>query len=207
MTIKINKAYLPVKRFFDIVLSLIGLLILAIPMVIIALIIKLGDGGSVFFKQERVGRDHQVFNILKFRTMVEDAPEKGGQITIGQDKRITKVGGFLRKYKLDELPQLINVFVGHMSLVGPRPEVPKYVRLYDKTQSQVLLVRPGITDLASISYRSESDILAQAEDPERAYIEDIMPEKLRLNTEYINKMSLLYDLRLIFRTLKVVVAE
>lgn len=207
MTIKINKAYLPVKRFFDIVLSLIGLLILAIPMVIIALIIKLGDGGSVFFKQERVGRDHQVFNILKFRTMVEDAPEKGGQITIGQDKRITKVGGFLRKYKLDELPQLINVFVGHMSLVGPRPEVPKYVRLYDKTQSQVLLVRPGITDLASISYRSESDILAQAEDPERAYIEEIMPEKLRLNTEYINKMSLLYDLRLIFRTLKVVVAE
>lgn len=207
MTIKINKAYLPVKRFFDIVLSLIGLLILAIPMVIIALIIKLGDGGSVFFKQERVGRDHQVFNILKFRTMVEDAPEKGGQITIGQDKRITKVGGFLRKYKLDELPQLINVFVGHMSLVGPRPEVPKYVRLYDKTQSQVLLVRPGITDLASISYRSESDILAQAEDPERAYIEEIMPEKLRLNIEYINKMSLLYDLRLIFRTLKVVVAE
>ena len=200
MVIKVNKSYVFLKRILDILAAAVGLLILALPMVLIALFIKLDDGGSVFFKQKRVGKDHEVFNILKFRTMVEDAPAKGGQVTVEGDSRITKIGHFLRKFKLDELPQLINVLLGHMSLVGPRPEVPKYVEMYNRDQSRVLLVRPGITDLASITYRSESEILARAEDPEKAYIEEIMPDKLRLNLEYIKNMSLGYDLKLIFKT-------
>lgn len=207
MAIKINKSYVFLKRILDILAAAVGLLILALPMVLIALFIKLDDGGSVFFKQKRVGKDHEVFNILKFRTMVEDAPAKGGQVTVEGDSRITKIGHFLRKFKLDELPQLINVLLGHMSLVGPRPEVPKYVEMYNRDQSRVLLVRPGITDLASITYRSESEILARAEDPEKAYIEEIMPDKLRLNLEYIKNMSLGYDLKLIFKTFWVIIAE
>lgn len=207
MAIKINKSYVFLKRILDILAAAVGLLILALPMVLIALFIKLDDGGSVFFKQKRVGKDHEVFNILKFRTMVEDAPAKGGQVTVEGDSRITKIGHFLRKFKLDELPQLINVLLGHMSLVGPRPEVPQYVEMYNRDQSRVLLVRPGITDLASITYRSESEILARAEDPEKAYIEEIMPDKLRLNLEYIKNMSLGYDLKLIFKTFWVIIAE
>lgn len=207
MVIKVNKSYVFLKRILDILAAAVGLLILALPMVLIALFIKLDDGGSVFFKQKRVGKDHEVFNILKFRTMVEDAPAKGGQVTVEGDSRITKIGHFLRKFKLDELPQLINVLLGHMSLVGPRPEVPKYVEMYNRDQSRVLLVRPGITDLASITYRSESEILARAEDPEKAYIEEIMPDKLRLNLEYIKNMSLGYDLKLIFKTFWVIIAE
>lgn len=207
MVIKVNKSYVFLKRILDILAAAVGLLILALPMVLIALFIKLDDGGSVFFKQKRVGKDHEVFNILKFRTMVEDAPAKGGQVTVEGDSRITKIGHFLRKFKLDELPQLINVLLGHMSLVGPRPEVPQYVEMYNRDQSRVLLVRPGITDLASITYRSESEILARAEDPEKAYIEEIMPDKLRLNLEYIKNMSLGYDLKLIFKTFWVIIAE
>lgn len=205
MNIKINKSYLFFKRIFDVVSSSIGLIILAIPMLIISLAIKLDDGGSVFFSQKRVGKDFEVFEILKFRTMVEDAPKKGRQITADGDDRITKVGHVLRKLKLDELPQLINVFLGQMSVVGPRPEVPKYVEMYDETQRQVLLIKPGITDLASIKYRSESEILAKAEDPEKVYIEEIMPHKLSLNLEYMEDMSFLYDIKLIFRTFGAIV--
>jgi len=201
MNIKINKSYLFFKRIFDVVSSFIGLVILAIPMLIISLAIKLDDGGSVFFRQKRVGKDFKVFEILKFRTMVEDAPKKGRQITADGDDRITKVGHVLRKLKLDELPQLINVFLGQMSVVGPRPEVPKY----DETQRQVLLIKPGITDLASIKYRSESEILAKAKDPEKVYIEEIMPHKLSLNLEYIEDMSFLYDIKLIFKTFGAIV--
>lgn len=205
MNIKINKSYLFFKRIFDVVSSFIGLVILAIPMLIISLAIKLDDGGSVFFRQKRVGKDFKVFEILKFRTMVEDAPKKGRQITADGDYRITKVGHVLRKLKLDELPQLINVFLGQMSVVGPRPEVPKYVEMYDETQRQVLLIKPGITDLASIKYRSESEILAKAKDPEKVYIEEIMPHKLSLNLEYIEDMSFLYDIKLIFKTFGAIV--
>lgn len=205
MNIKINKSYLFFKRIFDVVSSFIGLVILAIPMLIISLAIKLDDGGSVFFRQKRVGKDFKVFEILKFRTMVEDAPKKGRQITADGDYRITKVGHVLRKLKLDELPQLINVFLGQMSVVGPRPEVPKYVEMYDETQRQVLLIKPGITDLASIKYRSESEILAKAKDPEKVYIEEIMPHKLSLNLEYIDDMSFLYDIKLIFKTFGAIV--
>lgn len=207
MNIKLNKSYLFIKRSFDICASGLGLIALAIPMAFVGLAIKLGDGGSVLFKQVRVGKDFKNFEILKFRTMVEDAPKKGAQITADGDSRITRVGAILRKLKLDELPQLINVFKGDMSLVGPRPEVEKYVKMYDQRQRQVLLVRPGITDLASITYRSESEILAQAEDPEKTYIEEIMPHKLDLNLEYIRNMGLVYDISLIFKTFLAIVKD
>lgn len=207
MDIKVDRPYLFVKRLLDIISSALGLIILAIPMVIVGLAIKLGDGGPVFFKQERVGKDLERFEILKFRTMVEDAPEKGAQITADGDSRITSIGRILRRAKLDELPQLINVLKGDMSVVGPRPEVPKYVDLYNDRQKKVLLVRPGITDLASIKYRSESEILAQAEDPERTYIEEIMPHKLDLNLEYIENMGLVYDIKLIFKTFGTIIGD
>lgn len=190
-----------IKRLFDILASGIGIIILSPVLLIIALRIKTGSDGPIFFKQVRVGKDGKEFEILKFRTMVVDAEKMGRQITVGADNRITKVGGFLRKYKLDELPQLFNVFKGDMSLVGPRPEVPRYVKLYTEEQRKVLNVKPGITDLASIRYRDENELLGQAENPDEFYINTIMPDKLALNLEYINKSNVFYDIYIIIETI------
>ena len=190
-----------IKRLFDILASGIGIIILSPVLLIIALRIKSGSDGPVFFKQIRVGQDGKEFQILKFRTMVVDAEKMGRQITVGADNRITKVGGFLRKYKLDELPQLFNVFKGDMSLVGPRPEVPRYVDMYTEEQKKVLNVKPGITDLASIRYRDENELLGQAENPDEFYINTIMPDKLALNLEYINKSNVFYDIYIIIETI------
>lgn len=195
------------KRIFDIVCSLIGLIIMLIPMIIIAITIKIGSNGPVLFKQVRVGRNNQDFKILKFRTMVVDAEKQGMQLTVGRDRRITKVGSFLRRTKLDEFPQLINVLKGEMSFVGPRPEVRKYVELYTEEQRNVLRIRPGITDLASVTYKDESTLLGQSDDPEKTYINVIMPEKLRLNLEYIRKFSILYDIKMILKTLSEIIRD
>ncbi|WP_297133213.1 sugar transferase, partial [Terrisporobacter sp.] len=157
--------------------------------------------GPVFFKQKRVGKNKKIFEIYKFRTMVTDAEKLGKQITVGNDTRITRVGNLIRKCKLDELPQLINVLKGEMSLVGPRPEVPRYVDLYDEYQEQILLVQPGITDYASIEYRNENDILGKSNNPEDTYIQEVMPAKIELNMKYIKNISLIEDIKLIFSTI------
>lgn len=196
-----KRLQLILKRIFDIVVSFVGLVILSPLFLILAIAIARDSKGPVFFKQTRVGRNEVPFKIYKFRTMVEDAEARGMQLTVGDDSRITKVGTFLRKTKIDELPQLINVFKGEMSFVGPRPEVPKYVGLYTEDQRQVLMVRPGITDLASIEYRNESELLATADNPEKVYIEEVMPRKIELNKKYIENISLCGDIRIIFRTL------
>ncbi|CEK32831.1 sugar transferase [[Clostridium] sordellii] len=199
-----KKVNLIIKRLFDIVASSIGLILLSPILILIAICIKLDSKGPVFFKQVRVGKNKELFKIYKFRTMVTDAEKLGKQITVGNDTRITKVGTFIRKCKLDELPQLINVLKGDMSLVGPRPEVPKYVDLYDDYQEQILLVQPGITDYASIEFRNESEILGESENPESKYIDDIMPYKIELNIKYIKNISLYEDLKLITRTIKAI---
>jgi len=190
-----------IKRIFDFCTSFIGLVLLSPILVIIAVLIKLDSPGQVFFKQKRVGLKGKDFLIYKFRTMIVDAEKYGKQITVGGDSRITKVGAFIRKYKIDELPQLINVVKGEMSLVGPRPEVPRYVELYTEEQRRVLDVRPGITDIASIKYMDENDLLASAENPEEYYINVIMPDKLRLNLEYIRNSNLINDIKTIFKTI------
>lgn len=190
-----------IKRAFDFTAALIGLLLLSPIFLLVAAIIKLTSRGPVFFRQTRMGKDFRPFEIYKFRSMVVDAPKLGGQITAGRDPRITGIGHFIRKTKLDELPQLINVLNGDMSLVGPRPEVPRYVELFADDYRQVLSVRPGITDLASVKYRDESEILGAAADPDRAYIEQVLPDKIALAKEYIAHASFTYDVGLIFRTL------
>ena len=189
------------KRIFDIILSLFGLMILFPFMLIIAILIKLDSKGPVFFKQIRVTKNGREFKIFKYRTM-RVGSDKYRQITVGKDNRITKVGAFLRKYKLDEIPQLINVLLGDMSLVGPRPEVPKYVALYTKEQKEILKVRAGITDYASIEFSDENDLLASEEDPEKAYIEKIMPKKIELNKKYLSEISILTDIKIILLTIK-----
>ena len=188
------------KRCFDITASALGLLFLLIPFLIIAIIIKATSKGPVFFRQVRVGKDGKEFRIYKFRTMVVDAEKKGMQITVGADSRITGIGKFLRKTKVDELPQLINVLKGQMSFVGPRPEVPRYVALYDDYQRNILRIKPGITELASIVYRDENEVLAKSENPEETYINEIMPKKIALNIEYMQKLGFWYDIKLIFMT-------
>ena len=191
------------KRVFDLFASSLGLLILAPVFLVIAILIRCDSPGPVLFKQERVGLRGKPFRIFKFRTMHVDAEAMGGQLTVGKDPRITRIGRFLRKGKLDELPQLLNVWRGEMSLVGPRPEVPKYVALYSPEQHKVLQVRPGITDLASIAFRNENDLLQSSDDPEKAYIEEIMPKKLALNLQYIAQGGdLWFDFRIILRTLR-----
>lgn len=195
---RINKI---IKRIFDLICSTLGLIALSLVLIGIAIKIKAGSDGPVFFKQIRVGEKGREFEILKFRTMVVDAEKLGKQITVGNDNRITKIGAFLRKYKLDELPQLINVFKGDMSLVGPRPEVPRYVKLYNEEQKKVLEVKPGITDLASIRYRDENDLLGGVENPEEFYINTIMPDKLALNLEYISKNNIVFDIYIILKTI------
>lgn len=190
-----------VKRLFDIILSFVGLVILSPILLVVSIIIKLTSSGPVFFKQVRVGRNEKNFKILKFRTMVVDAEKKGAQITVGRDSRITGIGHFLRKYKLDELPQLINVLIGDMSLVGPRPEVPKYTQYYNKEQRTIFQIRPGITDYASIKYRDENEILAKSSQPEKTYIEEIMVDKLNLNLKYLRDRSIITDLKIIINTI------
>ncbi|AVQ22387.1 sugar transferase [Fusobacterium nucleatum subsp. nucleatum ATCC 23726] len=189
------------KRIFDIILSLFGLIILLPFMLITAIFIKLDSKGPVFFKQLRVTKNGREFKIFKYRTM-RVGSDKYSQITVGKDDRITKIGSFLRKYKLDEIPQLINVLIGDMSLVGPRPEVPKYVALYTDEQKEILKVRAGITDYASIEFSNENDLLASEEDPEKAYIEKVMPRKIELNKKYLSEISILTDIRIILLTIK-----
>lgn len=190
-----------IKRIFDFIASLLGCIILIPVFAIIAILIKLDSKGPVFFKQKRVGEYGKEFEILKYRTMVVDAEKLGKQITVGNDCRITKIGRFLRKYKLDELPQLFNVLKGDMSLVGPRPEVPKYVNLYNEDERAVLNVKPGITDFASIEYRDENEILGSVENPEEYYINIIMKHKLQLNLKYIDNNNLFLDIKIILKTL------
>jgi len=193
------------KRLFDLFLSVVGLILLLPLFIIVALWIKCDSSGPVFFRQARVGRFGRLFSIYKFRTMCADAESKGRQITVGDDPRITRSGRFLRRYKLDELPQLMNVVKGEMSLVGPRPEVPRYVELYPKhLREKVLSVPPGITDFASIEYKDENAILGNAEDPESAYIEQVMPVKLKYYERYVAERSLWVDFKLILATLRAI---
>jgi len=189
------------KRLFDIFFSLFGIIILSPILLLICLLIIIDSKGGIFFKQIRVGKGNKDFNIFKFRTMKTDS-EKKGFLTIGnKDNRITKVGYYLRKYKLDEFPQLINVLKGDMSIVGPRPEVRKYVDMYNEQQLKVLSVRPGLTDFASIEYMNESELLSKSDKPEETYISEIMPAKLSINLIYIEKKSFLTDCIIIIKTI------
>ena len=188
------------KRLFDMAASGIGLLLLAPLLLALAVWIKCDSAGPVFFLQERVGLCGKLFRIIKFRSMRQH--HAGPQITVGEDARITRSGRFIRAYKLDELPQLLNVLLGDMSIVGPRPEVPRYVALYPAdVRDEVLSVRPGMTDWASVQYRSESALLAQSPDPERTYVETVLPAKLALCQQYVRERSLLLDLKIIAMTL------
>ena len=191
------------KRLFDVVVSIAGLLALAPVMLACAIAVRAGSAGPVFFRQRRVGLNGVPFDILKFRTMRPALTGEERQITVGRDPRITRTGAFLRAWKLDELPQLWNVVVGDMSLVGPRPEVPQYVALYpSEIRAVVLGVRPGITDPCSIHLRHESEILAAAEDPERFYVETLLPEKLRISANYARDRSMRTDMVIIVRTIR-----
>lgn len=195
------------KRLFDIVASGLGLIVLSPIFAILAIWIKVDSRGPVFYRQTRVGRDNKDFKLFKFRSMRPDS-DKLGLITVGgHDPRVTRSGYYIRKYKLDEFPQLINVFKGDMSLVGPRPEVRKYVDMYTAEQMGVLLVRPGITSLASIRYRNENEILAMAEDPDKCYIEQIMPDKLAIDLEYVEKANLWTDFKMICCTFKEIITK
>jgi lipopolysaccharide/colanic/teichoic acid biosynthesis glycosyltransferase len=190
------------KRVLDILFALLAVAFLLLPGLIIALMIKLGSKGGVFFKQIRVGKEGSEFSIIKFRSMKPES-ESTGQLTVGErDPRITRIGQFLRKSKLDETPQLFNIIKGEMSIVGPRPEVPKYVSMYTTEQRQVLAVRPGLTDLASLEYFEENRLLGESMDPEQTYIDTIMPHKLSLNMKYIKEKSLLLDAKIIWLTIK-----
>lgn len=188
-------------RIFDGLAALLGLLVLLPFLAVLAVLVKLQDGGPVFYRQERVGRGGRPFRIWKFRTMVVDADRVGKPLTVGADPRVTRIGAFLRRWKLDELPQLLNVVLGEMGLVGPRPEVPKYVAHYTEAQRAVLALRPGVTDLASIAYRNESELLAGLEDPEGHYLQVILPDKIRINLDYAAKASLGRNLKVILATL------
>jgi lipopolysaccharide/colanic/teichoic acid biosynthesis glycosyltransferase len=193
------------KRIFDIFFSFIGLIVLLIPFLLIAFLISIDSKGGVFYKQTRVGKDGIDFKLFKFRSMRIDA-DKSGLLTVGgTDSRITRIGYTVRKYKIDELPQLINVLVGEMSLVGPRPEVRRYVDMYTPAQRQVLALKPGITDYASIEYSNENELLGNAENPEDVYINEIMPAKLHLNLKYIAEQGVLTDLKIIVNTIKKIV--
>ena len=195
------------KRLFDIVASACGLILLSPLFFIVSVWIKLDSIGPVFYRQVRVGRYNKDFKIFKFRTMMVGA-DKGSLVTIGgRDPRVTRIGYYLRKFKIDELPQLINVFIGDMSLVGPRPEVRHYVNYWTSEQLHVLDVRPGITDPASIKFRNENELMESAEDPESFYINVIMQEKLKLYLEYVHNASFWYDIKLIFKTIYTVVKE
>ena len=193
------------KRAFDFLFSVIGLVAITPVMLLLALIITIDSKGGVFYKQVRIGKNKKPFKLYKFRSMSTDADKKG-LLTVGnKDSRITKIGYYLRKYKLDELPQLINVLYGNMSFVGPRPEVEKYVELYNQEQLMVFNVKPGITDWASIKYVNENEILAKSSQPEKTYIEEIMPAKLKLNLEYVKHNNVFVDIKIILLTIKAII--
>ena len=195
-----------IKRLFDITASIIGIIILSPILLLISLFIVFESGFPILYRQKRVGKDNKDFFLLKFRSMNNGADKKG-LLTIGEkDSRITRVGYYLRKYKLDELPQLLNVLTGNMSIVGPRPEVRKYVDLYSDDHKKVLSVKPGITDYASIEYTNENEILAKSTEPEQLYIEEVMPKKLFLNQKYIQEMGLITDIKIIFKTISKIIS-
>ncbi|MFN5830548.1 MAG: sugar transferase [Bacteroidia bacterium] len=192
------------KRIFDCLFSCIGLIIISPIFILLSLLIALDSQGGIFYKQVRIGKNMRPFKLFKFRTMYANSDKKG-LLTVGDnDNRITRVGYYLRKYKLDELPQLINVFIGDMSFVGPRPEVEKYVKLYNNEQQKVLSVKPGITDWASIRYVNESELLARSSEPEKTYINEIMPAKLAINLEYVKQNNLLIDIKIILHTFRAI---
>ena len=188
------------KRIFDLFFSFLGILFLLPIYIIIAILIKIDSNGDILYKQERIGKNGIPFYVLKYRTMIPNAFSKGALTVGSRDPRVTNIGFYLRKYKLDELPQLFNVFLGEMSFVGPRPEVKKYTDLYNAEQKKVLSVAPGITDYASIKFRNENDLLSESDDPEKLYIDQIMPEKLNLNLKYINDNNVFKDIKIIFNT-------
>jgi len=194
------------KRLLDFLVSFTGIIILTPFFVIIALFILSDFSGGVFYIQKRVGRNNRDFNLIKFRTMKKGADKKG-LLTVGKDSRITPAGRFLRKYKLDELPQLFNVLMGKMSLVGPRPEVRKYVDLYTTEQQKVLRVKPGLTDYASIEYFDENALLGKSNDPENTYISEVMPAKLKLNEKYLADVNVLHDLKILWRTFLKIIGQ
>jgi lipopolysaccharide/colanic/teichoic acid biosynthesis glycosyltransferase len=189
------------KRALDFAASTVGLAVLAVPLVVIGLLLRATSSGPALFRQERIGRGGRLFRIWKFRTMVDGAAARGPAITVEGDARITRLGAWLRRTKLDELPQLVNVWLGDMSLVGPRPEVPRYLDCYGPEDRVVLSVRPGITDPASLQLRDEAQVLARFADPERAYRQVILPLKLDLSREYLRRQTVLGDLALVFVTL------
>jgi lipopolysaccharide/colanic/teichoic acid biosynthesis glycosyltransferase len=189
-----------VKRVFDFIVSALGIVVFSPLLILSALLVKVDSPGPIFFKQQRIGKEFRPFWIYKFRTM-RASLEQGPNITIGNDPRITGIGRLLRQSKIDELPQLINILRGEMSFVGPRPEVPQYVQLYRKEYQQILTVRPGLTDLASLKYRDEAALLAGAENPEEEYVTRILPDKIMLATDYIQRASFFFDLRLILETI------
>ncbi len=194
------------KRLFDIVFSFFGIIILLPLFIIISIAILINDGFPIFYLQERIGLNFKPFTLLKFRSMY-NKQNSNSLITIGnKDPRITKIGYFIRKYKIDELPQLINVFKGDMSLVGPRPEVKKYVDLYDVQQQKILSIKPGITDYASIAYSNENELLAKSNDPENTYVNEIMPHKLMLNLKYIQDQSFWVDIKIILKTIQKIIS-
>lgn len=195
------------KRVFDIIFSLVGLVFLSPVFLIMAIWIRSDSKGPVFYKQIRVGKNGKEFFLYKFRSMHIGSDKKGLLTIGGKDPRVTNSGYFIRKFKLDEFPQLINVFLGEMSIVGPRPEVPKYVALYNEEQKKVLTVRPGISDYSSIRFSNENELLEKAEKPEEFYISEIMPEKLLMNLEYIRNNNLWVDIRIIFTTIKKLISK
>lgn len=195
------------KRFFDLVASGLGLLALSPLFLFLAVWIKCDSKGPVFYRQVRVGRNNLDFKLFKFRSMRVGSDKKGLITVGGRDPRITRSGYYIRKYKLDELPQLINVFMGNMSLVGPRPEVRKYVDMYTPEQMRVLDVRPGITDMASIRYRNENELLEQADNPDQYYVDVIMQDKLRINLEYVSRHTFWNDILLVFKTFREIVSN
>jgi lipopolysaccharide/colanic/teichoic acid biosynthesis glycosyltransferase len=196
------------KRLFDLAVAAVGLLVLSPVLLLAALWIKLDSPGPIFFRQERVGRGGRVFRIHKLRTMRHDALARGPAITLHDDQRVTRAGGFLRQHRVDELPQLIDVLLGHMSVVGPRPELPRYVALYPAAlREQVLAVRPGITDPASLAFADEALVLAQAADAERTYVETILPRKLQQQADYARRATLASDIAVLGRTLRWLLAR
>jgi lipopolysaccharide/colanic/teichoic acid biosynthesis glycosyltransferase len=195
------------KRIFDVAASIIGLIILLPFFIIIAILIKLNDKGPIFYKQKRIGQNFKPFELLKFRTMIVNADKIGPAVTKDGDPRITKIGRFLRKTKLDELPQLWNVIRGDMSIVGPRPEVEKYIQYYEDDYKEILKVKPGITDYATIKFRNEEGILSKYDDTESAYIKYVLPEKIKLYKTYIKEISFFTDLKIIFWTLWRIVSK
>jgi len=189
------------KRVLDIVVAGVGLIALSPLLLLVSIVIKIGSTGPVFFRQERMGKGFRPFHIYKFRTMIDNAAQMGSAITCGKDPRITTLGKFLRKTKIDELPQLINVLRGEMSLVGPRPELRKFVQLFRQDYETILKIRPGITDLASLKYQDEAELLATSTDAEEEYLRRVLPDKVELAKYYVKRSSLFFDMSLILRTI------